>query len=134
LTWGEIRQAIQSDIAPGGPKGRDRNPFVCFRDKGFFGLMYSDSQLALPEHLGRRALLIQQADEVPVLGHHHRLSRPCLPEDLRITGIPQANLPHRHGSNSPWLLPDPAGQGWRQLGIQPQRHPISTGWSISRAA
>lgn len=47
LTWGEIRQAIQSDIAPGGPKGRDRNPFVCFRDKGFFGLMYGDSLVAL---------------------------------------------------------------------------------------
>lgn len=51
LTWGEIRQAIQADIAPGGPKGRDRNPFVCFRDKGFFGLMYGDSLVALPEHL-----------------------------------------------------------------------------------
>jgi len=51
LTWGEIRRAIQADIAPGGPKGRDRNPFVCFRDKGFFGLMYPDSLPALPEHL-----------------------------------------------------------------------------------
>ncbi len=51
LTWGEIRQSIQADIAPGGPKGRDRNPFVCFRDRGFFGLMYADSLVALPEHL-----------------------------------------------------------------------------------
>jgi len=34
LTWGEIRDAIKADIAPGGPKARDRNPFVCFRDKG----------------------------------------------------------------------------------------------------
>lgn len=51
LTWGEIRQAIQADIAPGGPKARDRNPFVCFRDKGFFGVMYPDAMPALPEHL-----------------------------------------------------------------------------------
>ncbi|MFM7361997.1 MAG: hypothetical protein ACKO25_09275, partial [Cyanobium sp.] len=51
LTWGEIRDAIKADIAPGGPKARDRNPFVCFRDRGFFGVMYSDSQLAQPEHL-----------------------------------------------------------------------------------
>lgn len=51
LTWGEIRQAIQADIAPGGPKARDRNPFVCFRDRGFFGVMYADSMLAEPEHL-----------------------------------------------------------------------------------
>ncbi len=42
---------IKADIAPGGPKARDRNPFVCFGNKGFFGLMYSDGQLALPEHL-----------------------------------------------------------------------------------
>ena len=33
LTWGEIRDAIKADIAPGGPKARDRNPFVCFRDR-----------------------------------------------------------------------------------------------------
>jgi hypothetical protein len=51
LTWGEIRQVIQADIAPGGPKARDRNPFVCFRDRGFFGVMYPDSEPALPEHL-----------------------------------------------------------------------------------
>jgi hypothetical protein len=51
LTWGEIRQVIQADIAPGGPKARDRNPFVCFRDKGFFGVMYADSMPAQPEHL-----------------------------------------------------------------------------------
>jgi hypothetical protein len=51
LTWGEIRQAIQADIAPGGPKARDRNPFVCFCDKGFFGVMYPDTAAALPEHL-----------------------------------------------------------------------------------
>jgi hypothetical protein len=51
LTWGQIRQSIQADIAPGGPKARDRNPFVCFRDKGFFGVMYADSVPAEPEHL-----------------------------------------------------------------------------------
>jgi hypothetical protein len=28
LTWGEIRQAIQADIAPAGPKGRDRPPSI----------------------------------------------------------------------------------------------------------
>jgi hypothetical protein len=56
LTWGEIREAIKADIAPGGPKARDRNPFVCFRDKGFFGVMYADSLLAQPEHLERFCL------------------------------------------------------------------------------
>lgn len=50
-TWGEIRALITADIAPGGPKARDRNPFVCFRDKGFFGLMHANGQPALPEHL-----------------------------------------------------------------------------------
>lgn len=43
-------------------------------------------------------------------------------------------LPHRDGINIPWLLADPAGPSWRQLGIKPQRHPVNTGWSISWAA
>jgi hypothetical protein len=51
LTWGEIRGAIKADIAPGGPKARDRNPFVCFRDRGFFGVMFPDTLPAKPEHL-----------------------------------------------------------------------------------
>lgn len=49
-----------------------------------------------PDHLGRGALFIQQADEVPVLGHHHRPSGPCPAEDLRIAGIPQAEITHSH--------------------------------------
>ncbi len=56
MTWGEIQEAIKADIAPGGPKPRDRNPFVCFRDKGFFGVMDPDSLPAQPEHLERFCL------------------------------------------------------------------------------
>ena len=50
-SWGEIRALIKADIAPGGPKARDRNPFVCFGNKGFFGLIDAHGQSALPEHL-----------------------------------------------------------------------------------
>lgn len=63
MTWGEIRQVIQADIAPGGPKARDRNPFVCFRDKGFCGEMYADSTVALPEHLERFCYYTPQLQE-----------------------------------------------------------------------
>jgi hypothetical protein len=74
LTWGEIRDAIKADIAPGEPKARDRNPFVCFRDKGFFGVMHPDSLPAQPEHRERFRLytpdLLQthQADPESALG------------------------------------------------------------------
>ncbi len=50
-TWGEIRRLILADIAPGGPKARDRNPFVCFSNKGYFGRAFPDQQIARPEHL-----------------------------------------------------------------------------------
>ena len=33
-TWGQIRSLIKADIAPGGPKAKDRNPFACFSDQG----------------------------------------------------------------------------------------------------
>lgn len=55
-TWGEIRAAIKADIAPGGPKARDRNPFSCFSDRGYFGRHHADDEVALPEHLERFCL------------------------------------------------------------------------------
>ena len=33
-------------IAPGGPKARDRNPFVCFRHGGYFCKAFADGELA----------------------------------------------------------------------------------------
>lgn len=33
-TWGQIRSLIKADIAPGGPKAKDRNPFARFSDQG----------------------------------------------------------------------------------------------------
>ena len=50
-TWGEIRQLVLADIAPGGAKARDRNPFVCFRDAGYFGRSFEDGQVASVEDL-----------------------------------------------------------------------------------
>lgn len=50
-TWGEIRELIKADIAPGGPKARDRNPFVCFRDRGYFGRTFADGEVAQPYQL-----------------------------------------------------------------------------------
>jgi hypothetical protein len=42
-TWGEIRSLIKADIAPGGPKAKDRNPFSCFTDRGYFGSLISSA-------------------------------------------------------------------------------------------
>lgn len=50
-TWGEIRALIKAVIAPGGPKARNRTPFNCFSDQGFFGCTYADDQVALPAQL-----------------------------------------------------------------------------------
>ncbi len=45
-SWGEIRAVIKADIAPGGPKAKDRNPFACFSDQGYFGRAFADGQIA----------------------------------------------------------------------------------------
>jgi hypothetical protein len=50
-TWGELRATVISWIAPGGPKARDRNPFVCFRDGGYFGRAFNDDELATSRQL-----------------------------------------------------------------------------------
>lgn len=55
-TWGEIRLLIKSDIAPGGPKAKDRNPFSCFTDRGYFGRTYPDEVFARTEDLERFCL------------------------------------------------------------------------------
>lgn len=45
-TWGELRALVAGWIAPGGPKARDSNPFVCFRDGGYFGRAFAAAELA----------------------------------------------------------------------------------------
>ncbi len=51
LSWGELRERVQGWIAPGGPKARDRNPFVCFREGGYFGRAFAADQVATSRHL-----------------------------------------------------------------------------------
>jgi hypothetical protein len=51
MTWGELRATVTSWIAPGGPKARDRNPFVCFRDGGYFGKAFADDERATTHQL-----------------------------------------------------------------------------------
>ncbi|MFI0402967.1 MAG: hypothetical protein ACH34U_08650, partial [Cyanobium sp.] len=51
LSWGELRALVCSWIAPGGPKARDRNPFVCFRDGGYFGRAFADDEAATTRQL-----------------------------------------------------------------------------------
>ena len=51
LTWGEIRALIVADIAPGGPKARDHNPFACFKKNGYFGKTFGDATPASTDHL-----------------------------------------------------------------------------------
>jgi hypothetical protein len=51
LTWGELRSTVQGWIAPGWPKARDRNPFVCFREGGYFGRAFPADQPATTRHL-----------------------------------------------------------------------------------
>jgi hypothetical protein len=43
-TWGEIRALIKADIAPGGPKAKDRNILSCFSNKGTFGRTFHVKQ------------------------------------------------------------------------------------------
>jgi hypothetical protein len=77
-TWGQIRSLIKADIAPGGPKAKDRNPFACFSDQGYFGLTYNDQTIALPDHLERYCL------HTPASLDAHRLD-PSQPLLLRPT-------------------------------------------------
>ena len=51
LTWGELRATVQGWIASGGPKARDRNPFVCFREGGYFGRAFTADQPATTRNL-----------------------------------------------------------------------------------
>ncbi len=55
-TWGEIRSLIKADIASGGPKAKDRNPFSCFTDRGFLGRAFPDGAFARTEELERFCL------------------------------------------------------------------------------
>jgi hypothetical protein len=50
-TWGELRATVQSWIAPGGPKARDRNPFACFGDGGYFAKTFDDDEVATTQNL-----------------------------------------------------------------------------------
>ena len=50
-TWGELRTTVMAWIRPGGPKARDRNPFVCFRDGGYFGKAFTNDQVATTRQL-----------------------------------------------------------------------------------
>jgi hypothetical protein len=51
LTWGDLRAQVMAWIAPGGPKARDRNPFMCFRDGGYFGRAFADEEVATTRQL-----------------------------------------------------------------------------------
>lgn len=51
LSWGELCGLVQTWIAPGGPKARDRNPFACFRPKGYFGMTFDPDQIATTRQL-----------------------------------------------------------------------------------
>jgi integrase len=50
-TWGQIRALVLAAIAPGGPKAKDRSPFVCFREKGYFVRTFAASDPATTEQL-----------------------------------------------------------------------------------
>lgn len=66
--WGAIRKLMLKDTAPGGPKARDRNPFACFSDKGYFGRAFPDAHIARTSELEAfclytpASLLAHQAD------------------------------------------------------------------------
>lgn len=51
LSWGELCGLVQTWISPGGPKARDRNPFVCFRPNGYFGRTFAPDQIATTRQL-----------------------------------------------------------------------------------
>ncbi|MCP9917719.1 hypothetical protein [Cyanobium sp. ATX 6F1] len=74
LSWGEIRRVIKDDIAPGGPKARDRNPFSCFCDKGYFGVAFSDDQEARAEQLEQFCLYTPAS----LLAHRTDSSQPLV--------------------------------------------------------
>ena len=81
----------------------------------------------LREGLGQGPLLFNQADEVPILGHHDCTRRSGSLKDDGIAGIPQPKIPDRNRLNAPSLGVNPAGEERRELGIQPQRQPTRTG-------
>ena len=70
----------------------------------------------------------------PALGAAPAACILCGPKDFWIPGIVHADIAHRDRMEAPSLRIDPTGEQRRELGIKPERHPTSTGWSISRTA
>jgi len=60
------------------------------------------------DHLWRRALFIQQADEVPILGHHHSSCLPYGTKDRRVAGVAQSDITDGKRLDAPLLRVDPA--------------------------
>jgi integrase len=50
-TWGQICTLIVADLAPGGPKAKDHNPFSCFKKQGYFGKVFSAATPATTDQL-----------------------------------------------------------------------------------
>ncbi len=61
----------------------------------------------------QRTLVLQQVDEVTVLGHHNRVDLAGCLKDLRINGIAQAQLPRRNRLNAQTLPIDLSRQRGR---------------------
>jgi len=62
--------------------------------------------------------MLQQVEEVTILGHHNRVHLAGYLKDLRI---------NRYHGNAQTLPLDPSRQRGRQLAIQPQLHVTCTG-------
>ena len=56
----------------------------------------------------RRALFIQQADEVAILGHHHNSCLSCGTKDRRVAGFAQSDITDGKCLDAPLLRIGPA--------------------------
>jgi hypothetical protein len=72
------------------------------------------------------AVLVQQIDEVPVLGHDHDLCSTCGLEDLHVRGSLQVPITNGHtfqreAGTHPW------SERWRELIVEPDSHAATIG-------
>ena len=74
-------------------------------------------------------MLLEKMREVGILGEDDGIRFSGCLEDLKVLGLPHTQLPNSSCGEAE-RVGDPYRQGRRELGIDPDRHAASTGWSI----
>ncbi len=86
-----------------------------------------------PQDLGRCTMTFEHLDEVAVLGNDHSSSSACSPKDLFVPGVPKPKVTDSVGIDAE-RGSEPDSQFGGDMCVQPDIHPITTGWLSLRLA